>query len=356
MKLKILLPVLALIAALTTSCKDDDPEIITPPTTIGRAVFVVNEGSFGSGNSSLSMIDLLSNSIYQDVFQTVNGFPLGDVAQSMHIHNGKGYIVVNNSQKVEVINSLTLESTATITGFQSPRHFLAKGNKGYVTDWFSNRVAVVDLTSNSIVNSISVGNGPEQMIISGNRLFVTNVGGFGTDSTVSVIDLQSETVEATLITGINPNSLQTDATGKLWVLCGGTTGPDFIGGTADDIGGSLIKIDPVTLATENTFSFPQSAHPSKLQINSTGDVLYYLNGTDGYTGNIMKMNTGGTLPVQPFINRVFYGLGVDKKSGIIYGGYVPGFTSNGYVIRYNSSAVLIDSMQAGIAPNGFCFR
>lgn len=356
MKLKTFVPALALIAALATSCKDDDPKTVMPPTTVGRAVFVVNEGSFGSGNATVSMIDLLSNSIYQDVFQTVNGFPLGDVAQSMHIHNGKAYIVVNNSQKIEVINSLTLESTATITGFQSPRHFIAKGTKGYVSDWFSNRIAVVDLNSNSIVNNITVGNGPEQMIISGNRLFVANVGGFGTDSTVSVIDLQTETVEATLITGINPNSLQTDATGKLWVLCGGTTGPDFIGGTADDIGGSLRKIDPVTLATENTFNFPQSEHPSKLQINNAGNELYYLNGTDGYTGNIMKMNTGGTLPVQPLINRMFYGLGIDKTTGNIYGGYVPGFTSNGYVLRYNPSAVLIDSMQAGIAPNGFCFR
>ena len=356
MKFKFFVPALLLIITLAASCKDDDPKIVAPPATIGRAVFVVNEGSFGSGNSSISMIDLLSNNMYQDVFQTVNGFPLGDVAQSMSIHNGKGYIVVNNSQKIEVINSLTLESNATITGFQSPRHLIAKGTKGYVSDWFSNRVAVVDLNTNTIINSIAVGNGPEQLLIAGNRLFVTNVGGFGTDSTVSVIDLQTETVEATLISGINPNSLQLDANGKLWILCGGSTGPDFIGGTADDIGGSLRKIDPSTLATESTFDFLPSEHPSKLQISNSGAELFFLKGSDGYTGTIMKMNISGGLPVQPLVNRSFYGLGIDKTTGNIYGGYVPGFTSNGYVLRYNSSAALIDSMQAGIAPSGFCFR
>ena len=356
MNFKTIVPALALLASVTTSCKDDDPKTVTPPPVIGKAVFVVNEGSFGSGNSSVSMIDVLSNNIYQDVFQTVNGFPLGDVAQSMSIHNGKGYIVVNNSQKIEVINSLTLESTATITGFQSPRHFVAKGSKGYVSDWFSNRVAVVDLTTNSIVNSIVVGSGPEQMLIAGNRLFVTNVGGFGSDSTVSVINLQTETVEATLQTGVNPNSLRLDANGKLWVLCGGSTGPDFIGGTADDTEGSLRKIDPSTLATEEIFDFTSAEHPSKLHTDKTGTQLYFLNGSDGYTGKIMKMNINGSLPSQPIINRDFYGLGIDHDDGTIYGGYVPGFTSSGYVLRYTPNAILIDSMQAGIAPNGFCFR
>ena len=356
MKFNLCTPVLLLVLAMTSSCKDDDPTTVNPPSTIGKAVFVVNEGSFGSGNASISMIDLLSNQMYTDVFQTVNNFPLGDVAQSMSIHNGKGYIVVNNSQKIEVINSLTLESIATISGFQSPRYFVAKGTRGYVSDWFSNRIAVVDLSTNTIINSIAVGNGPEQLLIAGNKLFVANVGGFDTDSTVSVIDLQTETVTATLQTGINPNSLQIDANGKLWVLCGGSTGPDFIGGTADDIGGSLRKIDPVTLATESILDFSASEHPVKLQTGSNGTVLYYLNGTDGYTGKIMKMSITGGLPVLPFVNRAFYGLGIDQSTGNLYGGYVPGFTSSGYVLRYNPSAVLIDSMQTGIAPNGFCFR
>ena len=356
MKFSIYTPALLLILAMTSSCKDDDPVTVTPPSTIGRAVFVVNEGSFGSGNASISMIDLLSNQMYPDVFQTVNNFPLGDVAQSMSIHNGKGYIVVNNSQKIEVINSVTLESMATISGFQSPRHFAAKGNRGYVSDWFSNRIAVVDLSTNTIISSIAVGNGPEQLLITGNKLFVANVGGFDTDSTVSVIDLQTETVTATLSAGNNPNSLQLDANGKLWVLSGGTTGPDFIGGTADDIGGSLRKIDPVSLITESTYNFSASEHPVKLQISGNRTDLYFLNGMDGYTGKITKMNIAGGLPVQPLVDRLFYGLGIDHTNGDLYGGYAPGFTSSGYVLRYNSSAVLIDSMQTGIAPNGFCFR
>lgn len=344
-------------SALLTSCKKKEQEDTVSPPVAARLAYVVNEGSFGAGNASVTLIDLDANKVYINAFQAANGFALGDVAQSMAVHNGVGYVMVNASGKVEVVKAESMESLATITGFQGPRYFVAKGSKGYVSDWFSNSVAVVDLNTNTIIKSIAVGQGPEQMLISGNRLFVANVGGWGNDSTVSVIDLNSETVETTLTVGLNPNSLQLDINGKIWILCGGTIGPDFTGGTVDDVGGSIYKVNPTTLAIEQQLSFGSADHPSKLCMNPERDELYFLNGIDGYTGNVMRMYiNSASVPSVPVISRQFYGLGIDPVTGNIYCGHSPGFTVNGTLLRYNESFQKIDSVQVGVSPNGFCFR
>lgn len=348
--------ILITVPFLFNSCKDDDDKSVPSPV-ITNGVFIVNEGSFGAGNASVSYLSLASGVMTNNLFENVNGFPLGDVAQSMTIHNGHAYVLVNNSQKVEVLNSTDFTSLHTIGGLQGPRYMVASGTKGYISDWFANEIKVIDLTSHTITKSISAGNGPEQMTIVGNVLFVTNVGGFGNDSTVSIINLTSETNAGTIQVGTNPNSIVTDANGKLWVLCTGSTGPDYIGGTADDIAGSLWKINAQTFAVELHFPMASSMHPVKLQTNGTKTELYFLAGIDAYTGKIMKMDVNSTI-LNPllFANKDFYGLGIDPNSGIVYGAQVPGFTQNGHIFRYTMTASLVDSMEVGIAPNWFTFN
>ncbi len=344
-------------ATLFTSCDEEIDEPTIPVVINTTGVFVMNEGTFGSGNSSISFLNVITNQMSNNVFESINGFPLGDVGQSMTIHRGIGYLVVNNSQKIEVVNATDFTSIATITGFQSPRHMVGVGSKGYVCDWFANAVVIVDLNSNTITGSIPVGNGPEKAVVAGTKLFVVNVGGFGSDSTVSVIDLNTDQVINTITVGVNPNSIVLDPIGKLWILCGGSTGPDYVGGTADDTKGSLWKINSFNYDVEKQLNMGQFDHPVKLQLNKNTSDLFYLLGNDGYTGKIIRTNiVQPQVSTIPYINRSFYGLGIDVNSGIIYGAYVPGFSQNGYVLRYNTSAVLIDSLETGIAPNGFTFQ
>lgn len=348
--------ILVLAAQIATGCdKKDDDKTGSPVSASGA--YVINEGAFGNGNASISFLDLSTGTMHNDLFAQSNGFPLGDVAQSMTINGNTGYIVVNNSQKVEVVNLYDLSVKATISGFQGPRYMVIAGGKGFVSDWFSNQVCVVSLASNSIVKQIPAGSGPDQLAFAGNRLFACNIGGWGSDSTVTVIDPVNESVITTITVGINPNSMAADKNGKLWVLCGGSTGPDFTGGTPDDIAGTLVRIDPISLTIEKNIPIPAFLHPLKLTINGNGDRLWYLLGSDGYYGRVTRMEITDTLfHANPLINRMFYGLGVDQKTGIVYCGHAPSFSQNGYLVRYHASGIAIDSMEVGIAPNGFCFR
>ena len=89
----------------------------------------------------------LKNSLWQgnDVFSTVNNVPLGDVGQSMTTHMGMGYIAVNNSGKVEVINLANMSSEGTITGLGSPRYVLVINHTtAYVSDMSSGLITAFD--------------------------------------------------------------------------------------------------------------------------------------------------------------------------------------------------------------------
>lgn len=342
-------------AFLFSSCeKDKDNNYVPLPDNL-NGVFIVNEGSFGSGNGSISFLSADSNYFVKDLYTNVNGLPLGDVVQSMTIFDSKAYIVVNNSQKVEVVNIKDFTSIGPIEGLSSPRFFVGNGTKGYVSDWTSNKVHVTDLNSLAITKSIDCGQGPEEMAIAQGKLFVCNSGGFTDDSTITVIDLATETVVKTIATPWNPGSIKLDADGNLWVLCKGSLGSDFTP-TPDDAPGALLRVNPVTYAIEKTFAFSYDQHPVKMQINAAKNNLYFLMGTFGYSGVVFSYKVNDpTIPNIPFINQEFYGLGVNPKDGKIFGGRT-NFSNDTYMLRFNSTGSLIDSMQVGIGPNGFAFN
>ena len=71
-----------------TSCKKDK-ESNPGPQTGNKGVYVINEGAFNNSDASLSYYDKNAQTITNNIFNIANNYPLGDVAQSMFIHNGK---------------------------------------------------------------------------------------------------------------------------------------------------------------------------------------------------------------------------------------------------------------------------
>jgi len=360
MKTKKLLMFSAIVAGtIMTGCKKDeptpDPTIPNPAMVYDNGIFITNEGPFGSGTGTVSYYSRVNSSVYNDIFEAKNSFPLGNIVQSMEVFNNSAYIVVNNAGKVEVADANTFASNGTITGFTYPRYFLGISNTtGYVTEWGSGgingAVKIVDIATKTITGTIATGKGAETMVKVGNKVFVACGGGFDNDSVVTVINATTHTIESTIAVGANPSSLQVDTNGDVWVLCKGKYNSTW---TALEQTGSLVKLNSTTNTVLLSMNFVSTlSQPSNLVINSSKNTLYY-----NYDGKVYSHPIANTsLATVETINRSFYSLGIDPQSNYFYCSDAVDFSSNGKVVRYNSSAVVVDSFTVGVIPGNFYFR
>ena len=339
---------LAVIVSLTACNKDEET---TPKGAFSNGIFIVNEGPFQNGTGTVTYFNPDSNLVKQDIFEMINGRPLGNIAQQMTIHNGKGYIVVNNAGTVEVVDVATFKSDGTITGLVNPSQFLiVDDKKAYVSDWIGH-IAVVDLATNTVTKAIPAGTGPDVMLKSGKYVYVANSGGFSVDSTVYVIDYTTDLMVKVIKVGDAPSGMVADGNGNIWVLCKGN---GFAGWPqAGDTPGKLMKIDPISLSVSYTYAFGSTGdHPEKLVINKQKSILYFLFDNAIYHFNIALANTS---PAKLY-SRYFYSLGYEYKTGYLYASDPKDFMGNGQVFRIKAEdGSLVDSVQAGIIPRGFAF-
>ena len=340
----------ALAITILSSCKKDNINDISIPGNYEDGYFITNEGNFGTGNGSISFVDEYGT-VENDVFASVNSFALGDVVQSMSIINDHAYILVNNSSSIEVASVDSMISVAKINVSQ-PRYMAqVSDSKAYVTDWGINGVQVIDLATNTVSSTISCGAGPEGIAVGGAFAYVCNVGGWGLDNTITVINTDNDVVETTLTVGDKPNSIVIDVNGAVWVLTGGYTEYDADWNVVSETAGNLVKIVDNTI--EATYAFAVGNHPEDLVINDAGTKLYYSDGS--WSKAVYAFNVNDTeLPTTALINRSFYGLGFDN--GYIYGTDAVDFTQSGWSYKYTTEGTIIDSIQVGIIPGGYCFN
>ena len=337
-----------LIAALSGCNPDEDN---TPQGAYETGVFITNEGPFGTGTGTVSFYNRTSGEVSNNIFETANNRPLGNIVNSIEVHNNKAYIVVNNAAKVEVVNVADFVSTGVIENLGTPRFFLGVDeHKGYITDWASG-IQVIDLHTNMVTTTIATGGqGAEQMELIGSEVFVANSGGYDKDSTVAVISTATNAVTATFTPGHNPKSLTLDANGKLWILCNGIL--DWVN-PANDTPGKLVRVNPATKAIELSLTFGSASnHPAGLVTNEAKTKLYYT-----LNGGVYEVGINATsLPSLALINRSFYNIGIDTETDYLFGTDAKDFVQNGYVFRYSLSGSLVDSFQVGVVPGNFYFN
>jgi len=319
------------------------------------SVFIINEGPFPTGTGTISAYNRENGEVSHDLFKSVNGRPLGNIVQSMSIHEGYGYIVVNNANKVEVVDMKDFKSVATIDDLTLPRYFVGYDeNKGYVSCWDST-VKVIDLNTFTVTSSVKAGGGPDEMLIFDNKLFVINSGGYDVDNRVTVIDTETDQLIMNITVGYTPVSIVRDHSNTIWVLCAGRGWNGYPG--PNDTRGELVRISPETLEIIDSVLFPdEENHPDNLVADETGAVFYY-NMPRGIFSFSVAFGSVSSDPLIPAA-KMYYGLGYDKTEGVLYAADRLDFSQNGWIFRYDvyPSAALIDSIPAGIGPNGFCFN
>jgi DNA-binding beta-propeller fold protein YncE len=342
---------LLLVILILSSCKKEKPEPTTPDV-LSNGILVLNEGLFQQNNSSISWIDLGSNEVISDIFLNTNGRLLGDTGNDMKAYGGKIYVIVNNSNTVEVLNKRSGKSIKQVSMMngdngKQPRSIAFHQGKAYIT-CYDGYVDVLDTASLSIVQRIQVGNNPEGLAVSGNRLFVSNSGGLNypnVDSTLSVIDLITYQEVDRVTVGKNPGGVRTDASGDVYVIARGNYG---------SIPSRMVKVDPVSLAIQ-PFSFDASS------MERMGDhfLITYFNYSNN-SSQVKLFNTvTETLEYDNFLSTTgmttLYGVQYDPVRNKIYCLDAMSYTNTGYVRQYSSSGVFEKNFHVGLNPSKLIF-
>ena len=351
MKIKNNLVLALSLLILSFSCSsDDDNHQQEPHGAYEDGILITNEGNFNQGNGSVSFVSDDFSYAEQKIFSNVNGSLLGDTVQSIGFYEDLAYIVVNNSQKIEVVNRYTFQSVATIdSGLMNPRYITFLSGKGYVSNWgdgsdpSDDYVAVIDIETNTVSATIAVAEGPERIVNNGAAIYVAHQGGYGQNNIVSVIQPNSDEV-TTITIGDVPNSLVFDNQGALYVLSGGI--PAW---TGNETRGQLDVINTSSNTVSATFEFSDDEHPSNL---SFGESLYYI-----LNGAVYKLAIGSsTLPTTSEFEDVNFSY-MTVRNNILYGVDAGDYTSNGTLYSFDlGTNAQKHSKEVGIAPGGIYFN
>jgi DNA-binding beta-propeller fold protein YncE len=274
----------------------------------------------------------------------------------MIIHGDQAFIVVNNSGKVYRTRAGDMEFLGKITGLISPRYVVLQetsttGTIAYISDLYSGTITLADPVQGSVRDSIPIRKGSERrssenLILHDDKLYVT-CWSYGRQ--VLVFDTPTLRLIDSIEVGKQPNSMLMDPRGYLWVLSDGGYPHSPYGQEK----ASLTRIHPGNHLPERMKTWSDiRVSPTDLCIGKGGDSLYFI------AGDIYKVSTemeGFNKPLIPAGERQFYSLGVDPTDGTIYAGDAVDYQQDGWVYRFSSGGVPIDSFRVGVNPGFFCF-
>jgi len=353
--MKSILSIFLLLIFIFSSCQKEPVETIFFDFSNQTGVFILNEGNFMYGNTSLSFYSDVENRTYQNIFSSRNKAPLGDVAQSMTLYNGLSWLVVNNSGKIYVADENTMEFKGSITGLNSPRYVeFINDQKAYVSDLYLENIHIINSKTYKKIGEIELSGGnyqrsAEQMIQKGDTVF-SNCWNNGKE--ILLINSKSDERISALEVGAQPQSMVLDSRNKLWVLCdGGYQGHPHFWERPE-----LLKIDTRTLEIEKKFLFDIETSPSELRIKD--DTLYFIN------RNIYKMSVFDAQPPQeafiesPYSDNYggFYSMGIHPQTSEIYVADAIDHQQNGMIYHFNQQGRLLNNFKTGVNPGYFCFK
>ena len=369
MKRHHLILLLALVAMLF-SCKPDKP--VNPNgMTIGSGVFVLNEGNFQFSNGSLSFYDPVADTVANNLFYKVNNAPLGDVAESMALMDGKLYIVVNNSNIIYKVDANTMVCDTTkpfkLTDFYSPREmFIVSPDKAYVSDLIGTDLWIINPQDMTHTGTIAMGNTTEKMLQVGNELYVSNWSYYYIDAyshesykTVQVVDLNNDMKVADIEVGKEPNTMVADKNGHVWVLCEGRSWEDEYGENP-----TLWEIDPLLKTATQRYEFKGpfdfdddiKGVATTLKANPAGDQFYLIYNNEVRRFDLATLSLSETFRITPEPGGLFYNMAVDPRTGDLYVTDAKNYMMNGTVYRYSSDGLLLASFEAGLIPSAMLFK
>lgn len=368
---------ICVIILLFVSCRKEDRIIPSTDTDVTQGTvtegikgfFLLNEGNMGNNKATLDYFDYETGIYTKNIYAERNPGvvkELGDVGNDLQIYGNKLYAVINCSHFVEVMD---VETAKHITQISIPncRYIVFDKGYAYVSSYAGpvqidpnarlGYVAKVDTVSLSVVDTCVVGYQPEEMVISGKKLYVANSGGYRVpnyDNTVSVIDLDTFKEIKKIEVAINLHRMEIDRNGYIYVSSRGdyydTPSKTFI---IDS------KTDEVVKEIENLANSEMALCGDSLYVYST-EWSYYTNSWtityaiyDTEKGEIITRNfiTDGT---EKDI-EIPYGVAVNPETREFFVTDAKNYVTPGKLHCYSRDGVRKWSVTTGDIPAHFAF-
>lgn len=172
--------------------------------------YVANNNNYGiPGQDSVSVLDLVNNTFVETIFDSSFNQPY---TVTLNASGTKAYITNSNSSTVTIIDTVNNTVAGTISGFDGPSGFAItpSGSTAYVNNYGGpsgvgsgngTTVSVVNLNTDLITGSVTVGQAPASLAITPNGAYVyvlNYVTGNTDGGTISVIQTSNNTVIDTI--------------------------------------------------------------------------------------------------------------------------------------------------------------
>ncbi len=339
-----IIPLLILFACLSSCHKDKTLDL---PKSKG--VYIVNEGNFGFGNADVSFYNPETKTVTNDLFKTVNGYSIGDVAQSMYIKDSVAFIVVNNSAKIEMVKIPSFQKIRTIAiSGSSPRFILPLNDSiAYVTELYSNKIHVINYQTGNLKADISVPQYTEHLIrvdeyvfAEGKKIY-SNASSKGAVYRIRIAD--NTFVDKKEFAG-DAGGIVQDKNKNIWIA--------FDEDTATSTKASLVCLDK-NLNTVAQYSMSSlGLHPNHLCMDGNGEALFFLEGKSIYSSSISNLQP--TILFTSTASNV-YSMDVDRVSNDIYLSDALDYVQSSHIYRHDKTGTLIHSFTAGVVSGNFSF-
>tara|TARA_Y100000590_G_scaffold421726_1_gene525725 strand:+ start:921 stop:2165 length:1245 start_codon:yes stop_codon:yes gene_type:complete len=300
--------------------------------------FVGCEGNFYQSNGSLWTIE------GQEVWE-FDGNPLGEIVQSLYVHENNLYVTVNGSHSIyvfDITDSGLIQRQLIDTNFSSPREMLVYNNYLYVSNWYSADIKKIDINLWEIVNEISMPGLPEDILLHDGKLYAS-------------ITMNYDWTDGDKVVVINP---ETDSIIETYTV---GTGP-----------GDLLVHDDEIYISRTYYDENWNAFYGTSKIDRNGDVLMANYGAGTACG-------GSVLSYNDAVYRVFDGgiaridedlmimpetrigdfnaadvYAVDVYDDYIYFGLTD-FSSPDQVVVVDNNGNIVNELNVGVAPGDFAF-
>lgn len=378
----VLMIIPAAVLALFAACRED--EVVVPteydilPVTVPEGsdvvgMYLLNEGNMGSNKCTLDYLDFVQGYYVRNLYAERNPHvikELGDVGNDIRVYGSRLYVVVNCSNKLEVLDARTGVRIAQVD-IPNCRYVNFYRGHAYVSSYvgpvqLNNPNAVkgavykVDTLTLKVEGKCTVGYQPEEIEVLGEYLYVANSGGYmapNYDNTVSVIELEGFRQMQKIPVGINLHRVKADNHGRLWVTSRG----DY-----ETISSNLYVLQKKKGRNEmevtDTLDIPCS------DFCISGDSLYYYstewnNFTQQNTITYGIINTETLQRVSnSFITdgtqadiTIPYGISIHPDTGDIYITDAKNYVSSGVLHCYSKDGKHKWSVRTGDIPAHMCF-